>query len=188
VAEQDPRLAFQLITDLDFKIADYAVRQLLSSQKTLEAKSTALAGLRGYLARIEDEKIRREVAKNSYGGFAGLVGKGSFKSLTQWISNENLSTQEVSDLAEGLYISTDNRETGQWIEWFRESLPEKQADRKVGNLIGQWADSDYQAAAQWAMTQPPGKDRDDTLTQIYQGWPKEDPEGASTFAKDHGLK
>lgn len=188
VAEQDPRLAFQLITDLDLKITDYAVRQLLSSQKTLEAKSTALAGLRGYLARIEDEKIRSAVAKNSYGGFAGPVGKGSFESLTQWISKENLSTQEVSDLAEGLYISTNHGEIGKWIGWFRESLPEKQADRKAWNLIGQWADSDYQAATQWALTQPIGKDRENTLTHIYQRWPKEDPDGAADFAEEHGLK
>jgi hypothetical protein len=48
-----------------------------------------------------------------------------------------------------------------------------------------------EAAAQWALTLPPGKDRDETLNQIYHAWPKTDPaaiEAADAFARQHGLK
>jgi len=41
---------------------------------------------------------------------------------------------------------------------------------------------------QWIMTLPPGNDRDNTLRTIYLNWPKDDKEGAASFAKEHGIK
>ena len=41
---------------------------------------------------------------------------------------------------------------------------------------------------QWIMTLPPGKDRDSTLKNIYQNWPKKDITARDAFAKGHGIK
>ena len=47
---------------------------------------------------------------------------------------------------------------------------------------------DPETAMQWIMTLPPGRDRDNTLKTIYINWPKDDSEGAASFAKEHGIK
>ena len=43
------------------------------------------------------------------------------------------------------------------------------------------------SAAQWAMTLPPGEDRDETLNNIYQSWPKNDDAAKQAFKKLHGI-
>ena len=48
-----------------------------------------------------------------------------------------------------------------------------------------------QVAAQWALTLPDGDERDATLKQIYQNWPKTDAaaiEAAAAFAKENGIE
>ena len=47
---------------------------------------------------------------------------------------------------------------------------------------------DPETAMQWIMTLPPGDYRDNTLRNIYVNWPKDDKEGAASFAKEHGIK
>jgi hypothetical protein len=44
------------------------------------------------------------------------------------------------------------------------------------------------SAAQWAMTLPPGKDREETLTNIYEKWPTDDEAAKKAFAKLHGIQ
>jgi hypothetical protein len=44
-----------------------------------------------------------------------------------------------------------------------------------------------QAAAQWAESQPAGKDRDQGLKTIHGNWPHQDPAGKEAFAKEHGI-
>ena len=44
------------------------------------------------------------------------------------------------------------------------------------------------SAAQWAMTLPPGKDREETLANIYEKWPKNDESAKKAFAKLHGIQ
>ena len=43
------------------------------------------------------------------------------------------------------------------------------------------------SAAQWAMTLPPGEDRDKTLKNIYQNWPENDDAAKQAFKKLHGI-
>jgi hypothetical protein len=44
------------------------------------------------------------------------------------------------------------------------------------------------SAAQWAMTLPPGKDREETLANIYEKWPTDDEAAKKAFAKLHGIQ
>ena len=188
VAEQDARLAFRLITDLDFKISNYAVGQLLNSRRTLEEKSAALVGLREYLATIPDEKTRDSLAKTSFGGLASHINQESFDSSTRWIAGENLTPQELGQFIEGLHISTSNGETGRWIEWLRQSAPGPAADKRIEETIYQWIGNDYQAALQWAVSKAPDKERDQIFEAIHLRWPKQDTAGKEAFAKEHGIE
>jgi hypothetical protein len=62
------------------------------------------------------------------------------------------------------------------------------AESLMSELLGRWTEDDLQAAVQWAMTLPPGKDRDSTLKNIHRHWPEDDPEGRVAFAQENGIK
>jgi hypothetical protein len=188
VAEQDSQLAFRLISELDLSGRNQAVAEIIDYAKTTEQKSAALAGLREYLATIQDGKIRNQVPESALGGLARHLDRESFESSTRWISEAGFTPLELAHLVDGLDVSTSNGETGRWIGWLRQTLPAKAADSKIRMTIDNWARADYQAAAQWAMTQSPGKDRDQTLITIHDHWPKQDPAGKAAFEKQYDLK
>lgn len=110
-----------------------------------------------------------------------------FESVTRWIAGESFTPSELTQLARELNIYSRTDESGRWIEWLRQSLPTQAAGQQVAQVIDQWGLSDYQAAARWAITQPPGKDRDQIFKTIHGNWPKEDPAGKETFAQEHGI-
>jgi hypothetical protein len=188
VAEQDPHLAFRLISELGFSGSNQAVYEIMDSAKTPEQMTAALTGLRESLATIQDGEIRNQVVESALSGLARQLDRAGFESATRWIAEAGFTPQELAHLVDGLYVSTSNGETGRWIEWLRQALPAKVADSKIRTAIDNWARADYQAAAQWAMTQRPGKDRDQTLTTIHDYWPKQDPAGKAAFEKQYDIK
>ena len=191
VAAQDPHRAFRLISELDSSGSGRGVGTIIEYAKTTEQKSSALAGLREYLATIQDESIRNQVAQTALGGLARQLDREGFESSTRWISEARFTPQELGRLVDGLYVSISNGETGRWIEWLRQALPVKEVDSKIRTTLDNWARADYQTAVQWAMTQPPGKDRDQTLRTIHDNWPTKTPADAAAaeaFAKQHGIK
>ena len=188
VAEQDCQLAFRLVTELGLGGSNQAIGPIVDAAKTLEQKSAAFAGLREYLATIQDEKVRGQVAESSIGGLARQMEREGFESATRWISEMKFTPREFEHFIDRMSFPTTNGETGRWIEWLRASPPAKITEQRIDSLIGHWATTDYQAAAQWAMTWPPGKDRDLTFQQIQQNWPKQDVAGKQAFAKEHGIK
>lgn len=188
VAEQDSQLAFRLVTELGLGGSNQAIGPIVDAAKTLEQKSAALAGLREYLATIQDEKARGQVAEISIGGLARHVEREGFESATRWISEMKFTAREFDQFIERMNFPTTNGETGRWIEWLRESPPAEETEQRIDNLIRQWVTTDYQAAAQWAMTRPLGKDRDETFKNIYNYWPEDDSAAREAFAKEHGIK
>ncbi|MES2925018.1 MAG: hypothetical protein V4819_25910 [Verrucomicrobiota bacterium] len=187
-AEQDPQHAFQLITELELKDSNQAAWNIVESAKTFEEQTATLAGLREYLPTIQAGNLLDEHGKSYLRMLAAHMDREGIEAITRWISDSKLTPQELDPFLDGLANATNSGETGRWVEWLRQSLPAKQADRRIDYLIRQWASRDYQAAAQWAMTQPPGKDRDETLKNTHRNWPKGDDAGKDAFAKEHGIK
>lgn len=187
VAEQDPQHAFRLIGQLGLKDKHQAAWQIMNSAKTLDQKSATLAGLREYLPTIQNGDLGDEYRKSYFSLLATDMHREGIEAITRWISESKLTPQELDPFLSGLVNAT-NIETGRWIEWMRQSLPAEQADRRIENLINNWATNDYQAAAQWAESQPAGKDREQVLKTIHRCWPKQDPAGKETFAKEYGIE
>lgn len=188
VAEQDPQHAFRLIGQLGLKDKNQAAWQIVNSAKTFDQKSATLAGLREYLTSIQDGNLLDEYGKSYLRMLAADMHREGIEAITRWISESKLTPQELDPFLDGLVNATNSGETGRWIEWMRKSLSAKQADRRIEHLIQQWAARDYQAAAQWAESQPAGKDHDQILNNIYSNWPKQDPAGKEAFAKEHGIR
>jgi hypothetical protein len=187
VAEQDPQHAFRLIGQLGLKDKNQTAWQIVNSAKTFEQKSATLAGLREYLPTLQTGDKLDHYGESYFGMLAHGMHRERIEVITRWISESKLTPQEMDPFLDGLVNAT-HIETGRWIEWMRQSLPAKQVDDRIDNLIHQWATRDYQAAAQWAATQPDGKDREQVLKTIHRYWPKQDPAGKENFAQKHGIK
>jgi hypothetical protein len=187
VAEQDPQHAFRLIGQLGLKDKNQTAWQIVSSAKTFEQKSATLAGLREYLPTIQDGDSLDHYGQSYFSLLAADMHREGIEAITGWISESKLTPQEMDPFLDGLANAT-NRETDRWIQWMRQSLPTEQADRRIENLINNWATNDYQAAARWATTQPAGKDREQVLKTIHRNWPEQDPAGKEAFAKEHGIE
>jgi hypothetical protein len=187
VAEQDPKYAFRLIGQLDLKDKNQAAWQIVNSAKTFEQKSATLAGLREYLPTFQSGNALDYYGESYLRMLAHDMHRERIEAITRWISESKLTPQEMDPFLNGLVNAT-HSEPGRWIEWMRQSLPTDRADRRIENIIQQWALRDYQAAAQWATSQPEGKDREQVLKTILRYWPEQDPAGKETFAKEHEIK
>ena len=77
---------------------------------------------------------------------------------------------------------------GKWLGSAAESPARNTAIRAYSETVASY---EPEVAAQWALTLPVGDERDATLKQIYQNWPKHDAaaiEAAAAFAKEHGIE
>ena len=90
----------------------------------------------------------------------------------------------VLDMVKG-WTSNDFHSAGLWLNACPESPMKLTAVRAYAETL---ARTEPEAAAQWALTLPPGKVRDQTLNNIYQNWPKEDATAKEAFATEHGVK
>ena len=83
------------------------------------------------------------------------------------------------------WAKQDYKSAGDWIGG--------QADEVVKNAgIGAYSHAvaayEPAVAAQWAMTLPPGENREKALQGVYENWLKTDPGGKEAFGKRHGLE
>ena len=83
------------------------------------------------------------------------------------------------------WTRNDCQAAGQWLAAAPDGLAKTTAIRTYAETVASY---DPGVAAQWALTLPPGPDRDTTLLSIYQKWPLTDPAGAAVFAKEHAIK
>lgn len=79
----------------------------------------------------------------------------------------------------------DYEAAGKWLASAAEGPVKNAAIRGYAQSI---FPQEPETAIQWALTLPPGKDRDSTLRGIHRNWPESDPAAKEAFAKEHGLK
>ncbi len=219
-ANQDPRLAFKLIGELEIKEISQSINSIIRAAKTPEERTATLTALREHLATLPDEKKRAELSENAVRRFADNIADAGFDAGTRWIDEAGFSPTELDSFVSGLQGSGKSEETGKWIEWIGEKLPPDKADDRIENLVRNWTRNDFQAAGtwlaaapdgptknaairsyagtvaeyepetatQWALTLPPGKDREQTLKTIYRNWPKDDTAAKEAFKLEHGIK
>lgn len=218
-----PKFAFKLIGELELNDVEHAIQGVVDAAKTAPERASTLAGLRSYLATLDDATAREDTANRAIRGLALGSMRDGFEPASQWLATVRLSPAELDSFAAGLTPLPKSDDNGRWVEWLGSALPPDQAAAKIHGFVSNWAQSDCPAAGkwlgtaadgpakntairayaetvacyepevavQWALTLPPGDERDATLRQIYQNWPRNDPaaiEAAAAFARQHGIE
>lgn len=82
------------------------------------------------------------------------------------------------------WVQVDYRAAGEWLGGAADG-PAKTA--AAGAYASSIAAHFPEIAAKWALTLPPGENRDQLLPRIYQSWLKKDPTAAASFAERNGI-
>lgn len=111
----------------------------------------------------------------------------------QWVEwvGANLPADKADNKIQEMvrnWTQKDYQAAGQWLTSAPDGPIKNSAICSYAKTIASY---EPEVAGQWAMTLPPSIDREETLRDIYDRWPKEDPaaaQAAAAFAKLHGIK
>ncbi len=218
-AKQDPKLAFQLLGELELKDPANAASVIIRSARTPEGRTASIEAMREHLATLPEGSAREDMRRNVLGSLAHTLRNEDFASATAWIE-ETLQPEELADFGDGLHYHDTKANSGEWVGWMARELPPEKMGGKVQNIVSQWTREDYKAAGtwltqapddaakapavrayaetvaeyepqtaeQWALTLPPGKDRQETLEAIHNRWSAKDVDARAAFARRYGIK
>lgn len=83
------------------------------------------------------------------------------------------------------WTESDYKAAGEWLAASPAGNTKNSSVRAYAETIARYEPA---AAADWAMTLPEGKERDKTLRNIYQNWPKGDDAAKEAFKQAHGFE
>ncbi len=156
-AQKDPKLAFQLIADLDVKDQAGTAAQIVKTARTPDDQREMLACLRGFAGTAD---LGSELgAGNLLTAFQALgvrMAAQGYDATSAWLTTAKPSTGECELIALGLNYATTEADSGKWLEWMGRNLPPDQTAGKVARLITEWTTQDYQAAGEWLASTPAG--------------------------------
>jgi hypothetical protein len=214
-ARNNPKLAFQWITDLQIAATSSAVPQIVESARTPEAQHAMFATLRELSSTPS-----ANLSAMAFGVLTHAMAEQGYDATHAWLATVKPTPQEAIILTYGLRAETTQTDSGKWIEWMGENLPPDQLKDRAQQLMTDWTRLDYRAAGdwltttpesavkrlavasyaktvapyeptiagQWAETLPADSDRADLMFSIFHNWHQIDPTGAAAFAKRHGVK
>ena len=155
-ALNNPKLAFKMLGEMKLDDPSAGIGALVESGKTPEQRTAILAALREHLAELPDSGDRDDILQESLESMGRNLSNESFDAVKSWIASSNLTPVESARFAAGLSYFNTKQDTGRWIDWMSENLPENDAKECADNLIGQWTQQDYLAAGKWLTAAPEG--------------------------------
>jgi hypothetical protein len=183
VAASDPRRAFLEIGRLAIAEPQDAVCAIIRAGNTPEQRLSAIAALRGHLAGMADERLKRERSDVAMAELARSAVYGGESAARQWIATAGFSRTEMDAFAAGIARSALRpEEIGSWIDCLAGAGAETFPSQPVQTMVRYWTGQDYQAAGRWlaATTEGPAKD---AAIQAYAGTvAKYDPAAAEQWA------
>ncbi len=136
---------------------------------------------------IEDAELSQKEKAQFADGLTYFTTKADTGRWVDWLAN-SLPADKLADPVKeliGEWTQQDYLAAGKWLSDAADGPAKTSAVEAYAEAVAEY---EPQVAAQWAMTLPPGPQREATLRSIYQNWPSSDPQGASKFARDHGLE
>lgn len=131
-----------------------------------------------------------QLAGLSRGGFPHAIKSEDSGKWVEWMGShlpEKNAAQGIQNLVSN-WTRNDYQAAGTWLATAPAGPTKESSVRAYAETVAEY---EPETAAQWALTLPPGKQRDQTLDNIYQRWPKKDASSkaaAEAFANEHGIK
>ena len=136
---------------------------------------------------IGEAKLTPDELESLTGGLSHSIKDGEQGKWIDWIG-KTLPPEKTEDNIRSIvrkWTRDDYQAAGKWLAAAPEGPAKNASVRSYAETISQY---EPETAAQWAMTLPPGKDRDRTLRSIHRNWPESDSAGKEAFKKEHKIK
>jgi hypothetical protein len=180
-AQKDPQLAFRLLGEIGVEDREVAIHAIVGTAKTPAKRTAVLDALRAYLPKLAEDD-RGGVLRDSLEVMGAEIAGEPFESVEAWMSEAKLTADERTGFASGLSYYNTKGDTGRWIDWMTANLPPEQLPENVGNLIGQWTQTDYQAAGKWLSQAPDGPAKSAAVSTYAAVVAEYDPQTAVQWA------
>ncbi|MEO7098417.1 MAG: hypothetical protein ABI162_03580 [Luteolibacter sp.] len=220
-AANDPALAFKLIGELGLKDTANVIADIFRAAKTDEDRTATLAALRSHVGTMQDAKAAGKLRNSGLEQLGANLSSDNYDSAQKWLAGAKLSPEELGAFADGIqsdggnngqwiewlgkslpadqsdgkiknivsnWTQNDYQAAGAWLNTTPAGPAKNIAIRSYAETVSRY---EPEAAVPWAVTLPPGKDRDETLRGIYVRWPKKDDASkaaAEAFKTTHGIK
>ncbi|MGL4399227.1 MAG: hypothetical protein ACRCXD_05130 [Luteolibacter sp.] len=151
------------------------------------ARSAAKEGFESATQWIDSAKLTPSELEEFASGLDDEAKPGESSQWIEWIG-EKLPPDKADDSIRNLvsnWTRNDYQAAGTWLATAPDGPTKNAAIRSYAETVSEYEPT---TAAQWALTLPPGKDRDQTLKTIYHNWPKEDAAAREAFKQEHGIK
>lgn len=148
-ARQDPRLAFQLAGDLGIEEDRMVGNSIASAARTPAERTAVLAAMREELKALTDPEKREGLVSGTLTGLGQQAMREGFEDSVAWFDSAGLTPDEAIAFAGGINPWQAKDDTGKWIDWMGDKLPEDQLAGRVDNLMSQWTRTNYKAAGEW---------------------------------------
>ena len=181
-AKGDPKQAFKLMREIGLTDDSGAIEAIIDSGKTPDQRAGILAAFREHLATISDESQRDALREEALGGIARTISGESFEAVTGWVSAQKLSPEESVQFVAGLSYDATRADTGKWIDWMTKTLPAEELGERVGDLVAQWTQQDYQAAGKWLAAEPDGPAKTASVRSYAETVAEYEPKVAAQWA------
>ena len=131
------------------------------------ASSVAREGFDAGIQWVAEANFTPAELENFADGLQGSVKSGDNGRWIEWIGEKlppDKAAENIGNLVNN-WTRNDYQAAGKWLGTAAEGPAKNAAVRSYAETVSEY---EPETAAQWAMTLPPGKDRDETLKHIYQ--------------------
>lgn len=161
------------------EVSASVIRQLAASSHQLGFDATNQWLASAHLTASESDAFVSTLVYSSV--------KGDTAKWIAWVA-ENVApdrgNEQVSIMVKD-WTLIDYQAAGKWLTTAPPGAAKNAAVQMYAATVCKY---EPEAATQWAMTLPVGTDRDWTLRQIYDNWPKGNAVSRETFAREHGIE
>lgn len=181
-AKRDPALAFQLISELDLENPSNAASHIAATAEDPASRSAVLTALRKHLESLPEGQDRDSLRSTTLSSLANRAAADGFEVAVKWFDSANLDPKETEITLTHINPHQTQKDTGRWIEWMSDKLPQSQLDAKVNNMVSQWTQIDYQAAGQWLLETPAGSTKNTAIKSYAETVAPHHPDSARQWA------
>jgi hypothetical protein len=159
-ALEDPALALQMMGEMKLDDPEGAIGAVVETAEGPDKRTAVINALRAHLANLSDTMDGEDAMAEALETMGRDLSNEDFDSVTAWMKDAALTPAETAAFAGGLSWFNTGEDTGKWIEWMGQNLPEDEARDGADTLIGQWTQEDYLAAGNWLAAAPEGPAKD----------------------------
>ncbi len=180
-AVNDPKLAFKLIAELGLKDGNDAIRDIADAAKTSEERTATLAALSAHLATLPEGEMRDKASGTALRSLGRNAAKEGFEAGSKWLENAALTPEQLAKTCDFSY-GFKREESGKWVEWMGANLPVEKSKDRIGQMVLDWTEGDYQAAGKWLAATPAGPTKNTSIRSYAETLAKYEPESAAQWA------